>query len=102
LFKPFAVKPELKDLLKELYTKASGKWEDIGLLLGIQPGRLDAIKITGNHTAQCCLREMLKIWLKGISPPPSWAAIADAVDVVGEHSLADELKTKYHVPPHQN
>ena len=96
------MKPELKDLLKELYTRASDKWEDIGILLGIDPGRLDAIKTAENHTAQSCLREMLKIWLKGVSPPPSWAAIAEAVELLGDQNLADQLRTKYHVPPHQN
>ena len=93
------VKPELKDLLKELYTKAAGKWEDIGILLGIEPGRLDAIKTAENHTAQSCLREMLKIWLKRISPPPSWSAIAEAVELLGDQNLADYLRTKY-LGPH--
>ena len=93
-----AVKPELKDLLKELYAKVSDKWEDIGILLGIEPGRLDAIKTAENHTAQSCLREMLKIWLKRVSPPPSWAAITEAVELLGDQSLADHLRTKYNVP----
>ena len=94
------MKPELKDLLKELYTKAADKWEDIGILLGIKPGRLDAIKTAENHTAQSCLREMLKIWLKRISPPPSWSAIAEAIELLGDQNLADQLRTKYHVPHH--
>ena len=98
----FAVKPELKDLIKELYTRASDKWEDIGILLGIDPGRLDAIKTAENNKPQSCLREMLKIWLTRVSPPPSWAAIAEAVELLGDQKLADQLRTKYHVPPHKN
>ena len=94
------MKPELKDLLKELYTKAS-EWINIGVFLGIDPGKLDNIKAE-NHTVQDCLREMLRIWLKGISSPPSWATIADAVELLGDQNLADQLRTKYHVPPHQN
>ena len=97
----FTVKPELKDLLKELYNRASDKWEDIGILLSIETGRLDAIKTAENNKPQNCLREMLKIWLTRVSPPPSWAAIAEAVEVL-DQSLADQLRTKYHVPPHQN
>ena len=96
----FAVKPELKDLLKELYTKAS-EWINIGVLLDIDPGRLDNIK-ADNHTVQNCLREMLRIWLTRLSPPPSWAAIAEAIEVLGDQKLADQLRTKYHVLPHQN
>ena len=96
------MKPELKDLIKELYTRASDKWEDIGILLGIDPGRLDAIKSAENNTPQSCLREMLKIWVTRVSPPPSWAAIAEAIEQIGDQQLAVELRTKYHVPPHQN
>jgi hypothetical protein len=88
------VKPELKDLLRELYTGASDKWFNIGVLLDIDPGRLDAIKTAENHTPQNCLREMLRIWLKGVSPPPSWATIADAIESLGDPSLADQLRTK--------
>ena len=88
------VKPELKDLIKELLTKASDKWENIGILLGIEPGRLDTIKVAEN-VPQNCLREMLKIWLKRVSPPPLWSAIADAIDLLGDQNLADHLRTKY-------
>ena len=97
----FAVKPELKDLLKELYNKAS-EWINIGVFLGVDTGRLNAIRIAENHIPQNCLREMLMIWLMRVSPPPSWAAIADAIEVLGDQNLADQLRTKYHVPPHQN
>lgn len=59
---------ELKDLMKELLGTASNKWENIGIM---EPGRLDAIKLAMHHVPQSCLREMLKIWLKRVSPPPS-------------------------------
>ena len=94
------MKPELKDLIKELLTKASDKWENIGILLGIESGVLDTIKVAEN-LPQNCLREMFKIWLNRVSPPPSWAAIAEAIDLLGDQSLADHLKIKYHVPQAQ-
>lgn len=93
------VKPELKDLLKELYNKAGDLWEDIGILLGIDTGTLDAIKASQNHRSQNCLREMLKVWLKRAEPPPSWSAITEAVESLGDESLANSLRTKYHVLP---
>ena len=92
-----SMQPEMKDLAKELYNTTSDKWEDIGILLGIESGILDAIKAAENQAPQRCLREMLKLWLKRISPPPSWAAIADAVELLGDQNLADHLRTKYHV-----
>ena len=90
-------KPELQDLLKELYTNAS-EWMNIGVFLGIEIGKLDTIKTAENHKPQNCLREMLRIWLNRVPPPPSWAAIADAVERIDDQNLADQLRTKYHVP----
>ena len=49
-----AVKPELKDLIIELIAKTSDKWENVGILLGIEPGRLDAIKAVENQTVEEC------------------------------------------------
>ena len=97
----FAVKPELKVLLKELYSKASD-WINIGVLLGMDTGRLNAIRTAENGRPQNCLHEMLMIWLNEVSPSPSWAAIAEAIEVLGDQKLADQLRTKYHVLPHQN
>ena len=75
---------------------------NIGVLLDVDMGRLDAIKTVENHAPEDCLREMLRIRLNEVSPPPSWATIADAIKVIGDQKLADKLRTKYHVPPHQN
>ena len=88
-------KPDLSDLIKELYTTVSDKWETIGLLLGIESSRLDIIKAEENHVPQSCLREMLKIWLRRVSPPPTWAAVADAVESLGDQELAIRLRRKY-------
>ena len=85
--------PDLKDVFKELYITAD-KWENTGVLLGIQPGQLNAIK-TAENLPQNCLREMLKIWLKIISPPPTWLAIAEAVEFLGDQELATRLRRKY-------
>ena len=92
------VKPALKDLMKELYTTSSDKWENIGIFLEIEQGKLDAIKAAENQVPQNCLREMLKIWLKRVSPPPSWSAIAEAIELLGDQNLAHRLKTNYHTP----
>ena len=87
------VKPTLQDLLKELYSTAS-EWENIGVLLGIDSRTLDAIKATENSKSQSCLREMLKVWIKRVDPPPSWSAIAEAVELLGDEHLANQLRTK--------
>ena len=86
--------PKFSVLLRELLSKVSAKWEDIGLLLDLETGRLDTIR-SDHHDSQVCFREMLKLWLKQVDPPPTWSAIIEAIEVFEYESLAEELKKKY-------
>lgn len=82
--------------MKELYgSSVCSKWEDIGLLLGIESGTLDIIKSEQRENSKDCLREMLKVWNKGIDPPPTWSAIIEAVEKVEDIDIASKLKSKY-------
>ena len=78
--------PELRDTFKKTLPLAA-EWKTIGTLLGIQENTLDIIQVD-EHGARNQLRKMLSEWLKQVDPPPTWAALADAVEVV------DELKAK--------
>ena len=88
-------KPQLGDLLRELCTKVSHQWQNIGIILKIDAGKLDDIKTSEKNISQSCLREMLTVWTKQVNPPPSWSAIADAIDSLGDEELAEHLRTKY-------
>jgi hypothetical protein len=68
--------PKLNDLFKELCQKVADKWENIGLLLDIEEGRLSKVKSDNNNISDNCLREMLKIWTKKVDPKPSWSSMA--------------------------
>ena len=89
--------PSLKDLLKELKQVAS-KWENIGVMVGIDSGILDNIEADNSKNCENCLREMLKVWLKQLDPAPSWPLMVEALEVLGEPKLAKELKEKYCCP----
>ena len=92
------VRPELRDILKELYsTDAADKWEDIGIMLSISVRDLNEIKSApGNQSSQSCLREMFKLYLERSNPtPPSWNAIVEALEIVGEGTFAARIKSKY-------
>ena len=91
----FLDKPGLSTLLRELFKKVDSKWENIGILLEIESHNLESIKTAEHHNTQNCLREMLKIWLKMINPPPSWSAITNALECLGEEQLASDLRSKY-------
>ena len=87
--------PELKDLLKELYCKAADKWEDIGILVDVDQGKLNSIKSSHGNQSEACLREMLKIWVTQVDPSPSWIILIEALENLGCRDLAKDLKHKY-------
>ena len=86
--------PTLKQLLKELHSKAAD-WEDMGIQLDINDGELKQLKSDNRGGSKACLREMLRIWLNRVDPPPSWSAIAEAIEDLGDEQLAQELRSKY-------
>ena len=62
----------------------------IGTLLGIPAHILDKIKSNEERVHER-LREMLSEWLKQIDPPPTWTALAEAVEVF-DKSKAQKLR----------
>ena len=85
---------DLKDVQEELIG-VSNKWYNIGLQLHIQPGVLDSIM--AHKDGHSCLCEMLKCWLKGVDPQPTWKMLVKALDSrsVSEADLAKQLKKIY-------
>ena len=65
-------------------------WKTIGTLLGVSKPVLDKIK-SDEEGANDRLQEMLSEWLKQIDPPPSWTALAAAVEAV-DPSKAMEIR----------
>ena len=88
------IPPKFSVLLKELSSKVSADWEDIGLYLEIEEGLLNAVR-SDCQQSQKCFREMLKIWLKQVDPCPTWSAIIEAIEVLEYRSLAEKLRKKY-------
>ena len=71
-------KPTLPDALLVLLSLAS-EWHNIGTLLRIPEGDLDAIDKDHQKVGDC-LREMIKKWLSLIDPLPTWASLAVVVE----------------------
>ena len=42
----------------------AGRWQDLGVSLGIRQGDLDAILSDNSHSSSGCLRKMLSLWLR--------------------------------------
>ena len=89
------VKPKLKELMRELKTKAAN-WEDIGVELEINDGDLKQIKSDNPVDSKSCLRELFRKWLQRIDPQPSWTDIVETVsEGLGDEELASRIKSKY-------
>lgn len=93
---PIRSKPELKDLTDALYNQVADKWKILGVQLGISHGSLRSIEVNCLRDPHNCLLEMLEMWLQQIDPPPTWAAVINAVEFMGKKQLGRELRQKYH------
>ena len=74
----------------------SQKWYKIGLALGVPVSKLDTIK--SQHTEfEDALLEMLKIWLKQIEKPRTWAALVKALrrKTVQEDDVAASIERNH-------
>ena len=69
----------------------ANEWEDIGIQLELEEGLLRQIKSDNADECRACLREMLRAWLSRVAPPPSWSAMADALDTLGHQYIASQL-----------
>lgn len=94
---PTPKRPLLCDLQKELLKTASDKWENIGISLEIEDRALNQIRSNNSTDSGACLIAMLRIWLSRANPPPCWSAIANALEDLGDETLADRLRSKYYM-----
>lgn len=78
---------EVRELLFSIRTK----WYDIGVELKLDIEALENIKCQYDDRGDC-LREMLKIWLKSVTP--TWKLLAAALGgkIINEQDLAKEGK----------
>ena len=77
--------------VRGLLYDAREKWYDIGIELEINDKELDIIHDKHDDPGKCLL-EIIKIWLKSISPGPTWKTLADVLrgGIINEVALAKE------------
>ena len=83
-----------KDLRKlvRLLHDARASWEDIATQLGLSQGDVDAIAKKFDDPKDC-LRESLKLWLRGVDPEPTREQLARALQSppVGREDIAQQV-----------
>ena len=68
----------IKEILDQTW-QYRAKWKYIGIELGIDTGTLDAID-KDHKKADDCLTNVIKIWLRNISPRPTKRALTRALE----------------------
>ncbi len=76
----------------------AGKWNQIGILLDMDPGTLEIIDINNPHDAIGCIICMIKEWLNRINPRPTWEKLVEATKVFNEKK-SEEIRLKYSTTP---
>ena len=86
-------KDDLKIVRNRVFP-AAAKWYDLGLELDISVDYLDTISGDRGNKPEDCLREVLRRWLSGVNPEPTWKTLITALRVpaVGHQSLAEEIE----------
>ena len=66
-------------------------WKTIGVLLGLPKHTIDGIQADEDGVKNQMI-EMLSEWLRRVDPPPTWTALAKAVEFVDERQ-AEEIRS---------
>jgi len=97
--------PELSDLMNEVAAKIPGKWQDVGLQLGIDKGILDGIVIISPGNNNHIYANVFTRWKnqKLATHPYTWSTVVHVLEsaAVGENHLAGEIKNKLTGQPQQ-
>ena len=82
--------PEVHDLEGELHDVID--WKSLGLRLGMKLPRLETIKADCPTLVERRI-QMFSEWQKKVSP--TWSAVVQALDEIGERRLASKLAEKH-------
>ena len=91
----FAEPPSVQDLTNKVAVPLQHKWREIGIQLGVSPGKLDAIYDRRNRNAlQCITDVLLEEWKKSCEVAFTWGGLITALEspYVGENAYTNNLK----------
>ena len=73
----------------------SAQQQQFGIMLDFDKSFLDYIETKNQKDLYEGLIDLLDIWLKRAEPPPSWKALVEALQSLGEELVVMEIKEKY-------
>jgi hypothetical protein len=94
----FELRPEDISLVVEETREIWFKWRSFGNAVKMSPLVLDALYEDLSYSRDC-FREVMRLWLKGTEPKPTWQALITALGDIREGTLAQHLRSKFTVAP---
>ena len=70
------------------------RWHTLGVNLDLTIQQLGLIEKNYHGDYERCRTEMLGCWLDNTTTP-TWKAVAEALDEMDEHGVADNIRKKY-------
>ena len=87
--------PEMRDLMNDVASVITAKWEDMGIQLGLEQNDLDTIKKDSINVSHTCFQNVFALWKQKQCSEYSWTTIYTALTSMNEHCLASTIKEKY-------
>ena len=84
-------------ILSKVYTMLkllACRWYEIGVLLEMEPGRLDTIRTNNPADVEVCLMCMIREWLNRMNPRPTWEKLVEATKDINERK-SEEIRLRY-------
>ena len=69
-------------------------WHELGILLNVDYKTLEEISASKREKPSACKSAMLDAWLKG-NANASWKQLADALKVMGSHTISQAVEKEY-------
>ena len=86
------VLPTLKALVNELNSVSD--WYSLGINLDLKRHQISEIERNHRGDEKRCKTEILGCWLDNCAEP-TWAAVAEALDLMEVHTVAEKIRHKY-------
>ena len=88
------LEPKIQDLMNDVASFITAKWQEMGIQLGLQQNDLDTIQLCSN-VPNTCFQNVFGLWKQKQCSEYSWTTICTALTSMNEHRLASTIKEKY-------
>ena len=90
-FTIYSQEPELHDLMSHIARETPTKWYEVGIQLKIKTSMLDGFEEQTRDQARLYIK-MFEQWRRGHEVPYTWTTIIDALEAVGERTVASDIR----------